>query len=79
MKQAHQRLDELGAYPFERLKTLLAGINPPEKLPHIDAGAGEPRLPLPPFVSEALNDNLSGFSRYPGTKGSDMLRRAIAD
>ncbi len=79
MKQAHQRLDELGAYPFERLKTLLAGINPPEKLPHIDAGAGEPRLPLPPFVSEALNDNLSGFSRYPGTRGSDVLRRAIAD
>lgn len=79
MKQAQQRLDKLGAYPFERLKALLAGTKLPQGLPHIDAGAGEPRLPLPPFVSEVLNDNLSGFSRYPSTRGSDMLHGAIAD
>lgn len=79
MKQAQQRLDELGAYPFERLKDLLRGIKLPDGLPHIDAGAGEPRLPLPDFVHEVLNDNLSGFSRYPSTKGSDVLHRAIAD
>jgi len=79
VKQAQQRLDELGAYPFERLKDLLRGIKLPDGLPHIDAGAGEPRLPLPDFVHEVLNDNLSGFSRYPSTKGSDVLHRAIAD
>jgi len=77
--QARQRLDTLGAYPFERLNALLDGIKPPTGLAHIDAGAGEPRLPLPPFVAKTLNANLSGFSRYPATKGSDVLRRAVAD
>jgi len=77
--QVQQRLDALGAYPFERLKDLLTDVNPTKGLPHIDAGAGEPRLPLPPFVEETLNTNLSGFSRYPSTKGSDVLHRAIAD
>lgn len=78
MSQSQHRLDALGAYPFERLKLLLAGITPPAGLPHIDAGAGEPRLPLPPFVSDTLNTHLSGFSRYPTTKGSDALRDAVA-
>jgi len=77
--QPQQRLDTLGAYPFERLKFLLTGITPPSGLPHIDAGAGEPRLPLPPFVGETLNGNLSGFSRYPTTKGADVLRHAVSD
>jgi len=77
--QAQQRLDTLGAYPFERLKVLLSGITPPAGLHHIDAGAGEPRLPLPPFVEGTLSANLSGFSRYPTTKGSDVLRQAVAD
>jgi N-succinyldiaminopimelate aminotransferase len=78
MQQAQRRLDALGAYPFERLKALLAGVNPPAGTVHIDAGAGEPRLPLPTFVKQTLNDNVDGFSRYPTTKGSELLRRAVA-
>jgi len=78
MHQVQRRLDALGAYPFERLKALLAGVNPPAGIEHIDAGAGEPRLPLPSFVATTLNDNLSGFSRYPTTRGSPELRRAVA-
>lgn len=72
------RLDQLGAYPFARLKKLLAGHSPAEGLAHIDAGAGEPRLPLPSFVAETLAANLSGLSRYPSTSGNDVLREAIA-
>ncbi|HCS12642.1 MAG: hypothetical protein COS82_03645 [Zetaproteobacteria bacterium CG06_land_8_20_14_3_00_59_53] len=79
LSPSRHRLDTLGAYPFERLKVLLSGITAPAGLAHIDAGAGEPRLPLPPFVADTLQANLSGFSRYPTTKGSDALRNTVAD
>jgi len=73
------RLDRLGSYPFERLKSLLEGrmLNP--RLPGIDAGAGEPRLPLPGFVMKTLNTHSSGFSRYPPTRGIEALRCAVAE
>jgi len=73
------RLDKLGAYPFERLKKLFADSMPNPVLPHIDAGAGEPRLPLPEFVQDVLNANISGFSKYPATRGNAPLVQAIAD
>jgi len=79
LNQTQHRLDALGAYPFERLKVLLHGLAPAVELAHIDAGAGEPRLPLPPFVADTLQASMSGFSRYPTTKGADALRLAVAD
>lgn len=79
-EQLHQaRVARLGDYPFERLHALLAGQTANPALAPINAGAGEPRLPLPPFVAETLAENLSGFSSYPSTRGSGFLRRAIAD
>jgi len=72
------RLEQLGAYPFARLKTLLTGHHANPELAHIDAGAGEPRLPLPAFVAGTLNAHLDGFSRYPATTGNNELREAIA-
>jgi len=73
------RLDRLSAYPFERLATLLQHRDPNPDLHLIDAGAGEPRLPLPSFVAGELAGALDGFSRYPPTRGSDLLRQAIAE
>lgn len=72
------RLEQLGAYPFERLKALFADLHPNPGLEPIDAGAGEPRLPLPDFVAPALQSSLDGFSRYPATRGNAELREAIA-
>lgn len=78
-KQTSQpRLDQLGTYPFERLKQLFASSHPNPALEPIDAGAGEPRLPLPVFVRSALSESLDGFSRYPATRGNAELREAIA-
>ena len=76
-KHTQSRLDTLGAYPFERLKTLLqhSVINP--ELLHIDAGAGEPRLPLPAFVQDTLHEHMQGFSKYPASRGNTPLLRAI--
>ena len=73
------RVDRLGEYPFERLHALLAGERANPALTPINAGAGEPRLPLPAFVAGTLAENLSGFSAYPSTRGNDFLRRAMAD
>ena len=73
------RLEQLGAYPFERLKALFSGHIRNIDLTPIDAGAGEPRLPLPSFVAETIASNLDGFSKYPSTVGSPQLRQAIAD
>jgi len=78
MKHAQPRLDRLGAYPFERLKTLLADVQVTPDLVHIDAGAGEPRLPLPGFVRATLDAHIGGFSRYPPSRGMLALREAIA-
>jgi len=79
MRLRQPRLDRLGLYPFERLKGLLDGrlINP--DLPALDAGAGEPRLPLPGFVLEILQAHSGGFSRYPPIRGIEILRCAIAE
>lgn len=79
MPNAQPRLDRLGAYPFERLSALLAGCEPPAGLAPIDAGAGEPRMPLPGFVQPTLAAAIDGFSRYPTTRGGEALRQAIAD
>ena len=78
-KSLQPRLDKLGAYPFERLKALFGELTPNPELKHIDAGAGEPRLPLPAFVAPTLQKHLSGFSKYPSTIGSMELRSVIAN
>ena len=77
-KLLQPRLDMLGAYPFERLKKLFEGHTANRDLEHIDAGAGEPRLPLPGFVADTLNKNMAGFSKYPSTVGGPELKGAIA-
>lgn len=78
-KHEQHRLHQLGEYPFSRLRTLLAGLTPNPELEFIDAGAGEPRLPLPAFVQPTLDAHLTGFSQYPSTTGNDFLRESIAN
>ncbi|RMH50213.1 MAG: aminotransferase class I/II-fold pyridoxal phosphate-dependent enzyme [Zetaproteobacteria bacterium] len=73
------RLARLAAYPFVRLQALLADLRPAEQLAPIDAGAGEPRLPPAGFLRDALCESLDGFCRYPPTRGTGELRRAVAD
>ena len=77
-KLSQPRLDQLGAYPFERLKALFDGRTSNPDLTPIDAGAGEPRLPLPDFVESTLASHLSGFSKYPSSRGNNDLCQAIA-
>jgi len=78
-KHDQHRLNQLGEYPFARLRKLLDGLTPNPNLELIDAGAGEPRLPLPSFVQPTLDAHISGFSKYPTTTGNDFLRESIAN
>lgn len=71
------RLERLEPYPFERLRTLLAGVTPPA-LPPIRLSIGEPRFPTPALVGAALTAHLSGLSVYPSTAGQPVLREALA-
>ena len=68
----------LQPYPFEKLRALFKDITPNPALPAIALSIGEPKHPTPPFICDALADNLSGLSRYPLTLGSESLRAAIA-
>jgi N-succinyldiaminopimelate aminotransferase len=72
------RLELLRPYPFERLRTLLAGAQPPQSLPHIPLSIGEPRHAPPAFVGEALTRALDTLGSYPLALGLPELRGTIA-
>jgi N-succinyldiaminopimelate aminotransferase len=71
-------LARLQSYPFEKLRALFAGIEPPAHLKPVRLSIGEPQHPTPGFIRQTLADNLGGLSSYPATLGSDALRGAIA-
>lgn len=71
-------LSLLQPYPFERLARLFHGLTPPADLKPIALSIGEPKHAAPPFVAEALTQQLSGLSVYPSTLGLPDLREAIA-
>jgi N-succinyldiaminopimelate aminotransferase len=72
------RLALLQPYPFERLRTLLAGAEPPASLRHIPLSIGEPKHAPPPFIADALVAGLRTLGHYPVTLGLAPLREAIA-
>lgn len=72
-------LNKLQPYPFERLRALLAGAQPPADRSHIAMYIGEPRHPAPPLVVEALTGNMAGLGSYPLTAGIPQLRETIAN
>ena len=71
-------LTRLQPYPFEKLRALLAGAQPPEDKRPIALSIGEPKHRSPAFVAQALTDNLGQLSVYPTTLGIATLREAIA-
>jgi N-succinyldiaminopimelate aminotransferase len=72
-------LSRLWPYPFERLRGLLAGAQPPPELPHIALSIGEPRHTPPAFVLEALTNSLHTLSSYPASHGLPQFRSSVAN
>lgn len=71
-------LEKLQPYPFEKLRALLAGVVPDERLKPISLQIGEPKHPTPELVKKALVQALDGLAIYPLTAGLPELREAIA-
>ncbi|QKE62408.1 succinyldiaminopimelate transaminase [Aquipseudomonas campi] len=71
-------LTQLQPYPFEKLRALLAGAQPPADKRPIALSIGEPKHKSPTFVAEALSANLDQLAVYPTTLGIPALREAIA-
>jgi N-succinyldiaminopimelate aminotransferase len=72
-------LSRLQAYPFERLRSLFAGVTPNPAYTPISLGIGEPRHEAPALLKQALAAALDkGLSSYPATAGEPALRLACA-
>jgi len=71
-------LERLHTYPFQKLRALLEGSQLPAGRVPVPLHVGEPRHPTPPFIKQALIEQLDGLANYPQTLGSDALREAIA-
>jgi N-succinyldiaminopimelate aminotransferase len=71
-------LARLQPYPFDKLRALLAGVEPPAGLPPVNMSIGEPQHPTPALVKDALAGALEGLATYPRTAGLPELREAIA-
>jgi aspartate/methionine/tyrosine aminotransferase len=74
--QLPQRFADLPEYAFPRLRRLLADCAPGG--PEIAMSIGEPRHPLPAFVTDVIAAHGDEFRRYPPNEGAPELRAAIA-
>lgn len=71
-------LNLLQPYPFEKLRALLAGVQPPTDKKPIALSIGEPKHRSPSFVAEALSASLEQLAVYPTTLGLPALREVVA-
>jgi N-succinyldiaminopimelate aminotransferase len=72
-------LAQLQPYPFEKLRALLAGVQPAADRSPIALSIGEPKHRSPEFVGQALTANLDKLAVYPTTLGLPELRQSIAN
>ena len=64
----------LQPYPFEKLRVLLADVQPAADKTPIALSIGEPKHRSPAFVAETLAANLDQLAVYPSTLGLSALR-----
>ncbi|MBC8158147.1 MAG: aminotransferase class I/II-fold pyridoxal phosphate-dependent enzyme [Rhodospirillales bacterium] len=72
-------LETLNDFPFDRLRSLLEPLRPPETLDPLMLSIGEPKHTPPPMVAEILHSSAAGWGKYPGVDGTPEFRRAVAD
>ena len=73
----NDRLALLRDYPFRRLSSLLAGIDPPRDVEPVVMSIGEPQHPYPDFVPKVLAQYAGLWSKYPPTTGTLEFREAV--
>jgi N-succinyldiaminopimelate aminotransferase len=73
----NNRLDRLGDYPFDRLRTLLDVDPPAAGHDVISLALGEPQHPAPEIVRRTVNDSFHLWGKYPPVWGTPEFRAAI--
>lgn len=73
------RLASLQPYPFEKLSALIKHTIPDQSLTPLALSIGEPRHDAPRFLRDEALAHFDSVSSYPTTRGSQALRRAIAE
>ncbi|MCG8380566.1 MAG: succinyldiaminopimelate transaminase [Proteobacteria bacterium] len=71
-------LENLHAYPFEKLNMLLEGCAANPDKTAISLAIGEPKHPTPKFILDSLHSNLDDIAIYPTTRGADELRQTFS-
>ncbi|MBM3489266.1 MAG: aminotransferase class I/II-fold pyridoxal phosphate-dependent enzyme [Alphaproteobacteria bacterium] len=66
-------------YPFDRLRRLLGGVEPPPGMAPLVLSLGEPQHPYPDLVREVLAASAHLYGKYPPLAGTPELREAIRD
>jgi len=72
-------LDALDTYPFALLRDLLDPVEPPAGIERTMLQIGEPQLPVPPMVAEAIQGAAAGWTKYPPNDGTPAFRRTVKD
>jgi N-succinyldiaminopimelate aminotransferase len=72
----NENLELLNDYPFQRLNSLLKGIEPPKDKKGLILSIGEPQHKPPNFIKEIIDKNFSKWSKYPPTLGMEKLNIA---
>lgn len=75
-----ERLKNLPPYLFAKIDRMKQEVKS-RGIDLIDFGVGDPDLPTPPFIVEALKEGLTQheFHRYPPYAGTEELRKTIAE
>ncbi len=69
-------LERLTDYPFERLRTLLEGVDPPGNIEPLVLSIGEPQHRPPEIIAEILTRDPALWGKYPLTDGTAEFRAA---
>ena len=75
----NQNIDSLTDYPFDRLRKLLQGLEPPNNLEVLSLSLGEPQHKPPNFVTEIISNSSGDWAKYPPVIGSHDLLEAISE
>ena len=71
-------LENLHPYPFAKLAKLKTKVSPaPDKSP-IFLSLGEPKHPIPAFITDSIVTHVGELAKYPTIKGIPELRVSIA-
>ena len=73
----NDRLDTLTDYPFDRLRSLLRGIEPPSTGAPILMHIGEPKHQPPAMIAPIIAAHSDDWRRYPPPNGTPEFRETV--